>query len=48
MAALQLHPQLLGHALASMDRLLQMPVREQRMKLGEGEQDYQACYQLTG
>jgi predicted Rossmann-fold nucleotide-binding protein len=32
--------------LSSMDRLLQMLVREQRMKLGEGERDYQPCYQL--
>jgi len=33
--------------LASMDRLLQMLVKEQRMKLGEGQQDYQPCYHLT-
>jgi len=32
--------------LASMDRLLRVLVRERRMKLGEGEQDYQPCYQL--
>ncbi len=32
--------------LSAMDRLLQMLVREQRMKLGEGEEDYQPCYQL--
>ncbi len=33
--------------LSSMDRLLQMLVREQRMKLGEGGRDYQPCYQLV-
>ena len=32
--------------LASMDRLLRVLVRQQRMKLGEGERDYQPCYQL--
>ncbi|MEH6584856.1 MAG: nucleotide 5'-monophosphate nucleosidase PpnN [Halioglobus sp.] len=32
--------------LASMDRLLRVLVRQQRMKLGEGELDYQPCYQL--
>ena len=32
--------------LSSMDRLLRVLVREQRMKLGEGERDYQPCYQL--
>jgi len=31
----------------SMDRLLRMMVREQRMKLGEGENDYTPCYQLA-
>jgi predicted Rossmann-fold nucleotide-binding protein len=30
--------------LSSMDRLLQMMVRERRMKLGVGERDYQPCY----
>jgi predicted Rossmann-fold nucleotide-binding protein len=30
--------------LSSMDRLLKILVREQRMKLGVGEQDYQPCY----
>jgi predicted Rossmann-fold nucleotide-binding protein len=34
--------------LASMDRLLRILVKEQRMKLGEGEEDYQPCYKLTG
>ncbi|HEY6132208.1 MAG TPA: nucleotide 5'-monophosphate nucleosidase PpnN [Halioglobus sp.] len=33
--------------LSSMDRLLQVLVREKRMKLGEGD-DYQPCYQLVG
>ncbi|MFK7976463.1 MAG: nucleotide 5'-monophosphate nucleosidase PpnN, partial [Halioglobus sp.] len=33
--------------LESMDRLLRMMVREQRMKLGEHENDYQPCYELT-
>jgi predicted Rossmann-fold nucleotide-binding protein len=33
--------------LSSMDRLLRMLVRDERMKLGEGEQDYQPCYQLV-
>jgi len=32
--------------LDSMDSLLRMLVREQRMKLGEGEDDYQPCYEL--
>ena len=36
-----------ANLLSSMDRLLQMLVREQRMKLGEGERDYQPCYQLA-
>lgn len=31
----------------NMDRLLRMMVREQRMKLGEHEDDYQPCYQLV-
>jgi predicted Rossmann-fold nucleotide-binding protein len=34
--------------LASMDRLLQVLVKEGRMKLGEGASDYQPCYQLSG
>ena len=33
--------------LASMDRLLRMLVKGQRMKLGEGEEDYQPCYELV-
>ncbi|MEH6636543.1 MAG: nucleotide 5'-monophosphate nucleosidase PpnN [Halioglobus sp.] len=33
--------------LSSMDRLLQLLVKEGRMKLGEGEKEYQPCYQLT-
>jgi len=33
--------------LSSMDRLLRMLVRDERMKLGEGERDYQPCYQLA-
>jgi predicted Rossmann-fold nucleotide-binding protein len=33
--------------LSSMDRLLQMLVSQQRMKLGVGAQEYQPCYQLT-
>lgn len=33
--------------LESMDRLLRMMVREQRMKLGEHESDYQPCYELV-
>jgi predicted Rossmann-fold nucleotide-binding protein len=32
--------------LSSMDRLLQLLVKERRMKLGEGVEDYQPCYQL--
>jgi predicted Rossmann-fold nucleotide-binding protein len=36
-----------GKLLASMDRLLRVLVKEQRMKLGEGERDYQPCYQLA-
>ena len=32
--------------MASMDRLLRMMVSEQRMKLGEGENDYVPCYKL--
>ena len=35
-----------GRFMASMDRLLQVLVREKRMKLGEGD-DYQPCYQLV-
>jgi len=35
-----------GKYLASMDRLLQVLVKEKRMKLGEA--DYQPCYQLVG
>lgn len=33
--------------LEKMDSLLHMMVREQRMKLGEHEDDYQPCYQLV-
>ena len=33
--------------LSAMDRLLRMLVREGRMKLGQGEQDYRPCYTLT-
>jgi predicted Rossmann-fold nucleotide-binding protein len=33
--------------LSSMDRLLCMLVKQQRMKLGVGAQDYQPCYQLA-
>jgi hypothetical protein len=33
--------------LSSMDQLLQMLVREQRMKLGVGARDYQPCYRLV-
>ena len=33
--------------LSSMDQLLRMLVKEQRMKLGMGEDDYQPCYQLA-
>lgn len=41
--------QLSGDAnfLASMDTLLRMMVREQRMKLGEHEGDYTPCYELV-
>jgi hypothetical protein len=35
-----------GRFMASMDRLLQVLVREKRMKLGEGD-DYQPCYRLV-
>ncbi len=35
-----------GSILSSMDRLLQVLVKEKRMKLGEA--DYQPCYQLVG
>jgi pyrimidine/purine-5'-nucleotide nucleosidase len=40
----QLHgePRLLRH----MDRLLRLLVKQQRMKLGEGEHDYKPCYQI--
>jgi len=40
----QLHgePRLLQH----MDRLLRLLVKQQRMKLGEGEHDYQPCYRI--
>jgi hypothetical protein len=34
--------------LANIDRLLRLMVKQQRMKLGEGEQDYRPCYQITG
>lgn len=33
--------------LHSMDQLLRMMVREGRMKLGQGEKEYQPCYQLS-
>jgi hypothetical protein len=33
--------------LSSMDRLLRMLVKEQRMKLGVSTRDYQPCYQLA-
>ena len=33
--------------MSSIDRLLRVFVREGRMKLGEGEHEYQPCYQLT-
>jgi len=33
--------------LAGMDRLLQVMVREQRMKLGEGIGEYQPCYEIA-
>ena len=33
--------------LSSMDRLLEVLVKEGRMKLGEGSDDYQPCYQLV-
>ncbi|RKX47049.1 MAG: LOG family protein [Verrucomicrobia bacterium] len=33
--------------MSSIDRLLRVLVREGRMKLGEGEHEYQPCYQLT-
>ncbi|MFT4823005.1 MAG: putative Rossmann-fold nucleotide-binding protein [Halioglobus sp.] len=33
--------------LTSMDRLLRVLVKEQRMKLGEGEHDYKPCYELV-
>jgi len=36
-----------GHLMSSMDRLLKVLVREQRMKLGEGERDYRPCYELV-
>ena len=41
--------QLQGDArlLANMDSLLQLLVRDQRMKLGEGEGDYKPCYQIV-
>ena len=32
--------------MSSMDRLLRALVREGRMKLGEGEEEYQPCYEL--
>jgi len=35
-----------GTFLASMDRLLQMLVRQKRMKLVAQPDDYQPCYQL--
>jgi predicted Rossmann-fold nucleotide-binding protein len=35
------------HFMNSIDRLLRVFVREGRMKLGEGEHEYQPCYQLT-
>jgi hypothetical protein len=40
--------QLRGDAalLQHMDRLLRLLVREKRMKLGEGEFDYQPCYRI--
>ncbi|MEZ5503549.1 MAG: nucleotide 5'-monophosphate nucleosidase PpnN [Halioglobus sp.] len=37
-----------GTFLSSMDRLLQVLVREKRMKLGESAADYKPCYQLAG
>ena len=33
--------------LSSMDRLLRVLVRDERMKLGKGERDYRPCYQLV-
>tara|TARA_B110000503_G_scaffold83460_1_gene127360 strand:- start:74506 stop:75042 length:537 start_codon:yes stop_codon:yes gene_type:complete len=36
-----------GKFLASMDRLLQMLIREKRMKLVAVAEDYQPCYQLA-
>ena len=33
--------------LAATDRLLRMLVRQKRMKLGEGEQDYRPCYRIA-
>lgn len=39
---LQGEPRLLQH----MDRLLRLLVKQERMKLGEGEHDYQPCYQI--
>jgi hypothetical protein len=32
--------------LSSMDRLLKILVKQKRMKLGQGENDYQPCYEL--
>ena len=32
--------------LQHMDRLLRLLVKEKRMKLGEGEFDYQPCYRI--
>ncbi len=37
-----------GAYLASIDRLLRILVKEGRMKLGEGEHEYQPCYELQG
>lgn len=37
-----------GQYLASIDRLLRIMVKEGRMKLGEGENEYQPCYELQG
>lgn len=33
--------------LSSMDRLLKILVKQKRMKLGQGENDYQPCYELV-
>lgn len=37
-----------GKFLSTMDRLLELLVREKRMKIGEGKDTYRPCYQLVG